>query len=215
MNMFSYKITPLLKNVGILPVVCLKNQNELDTFIKALLPTPIRCIEITLRHPFAPTSISYIKKHYPQFTVGAGTVTTHELLDQAINSGADFCVSPGFDSEIIEKAFQKNILFLPGCSTPSEILAAKNKGILTVKLFPAECSGGVKALQLYEGAFADISFLPTGGITKDNYLQYLELKNVIACGGSFMIPKEMLTAWDIEGIYNTVTECITAIGGKK
>lgn len=214
-NLFSHKTTSLLQDAGILPVVCIKSQNELDTFMEALLPSSIRCIEITLRHPFAPKAISYVKNNFPEFIVGAGTVITEELLNCAIDNGADFCVSPGFDPKVVDLAFGRNIPFLPGCSTPSEILHAMLSGFKILKYFPAECSGGVNALNLYESVFADVTFIPTGGITKDNYLNYLNCRNVLACGGSFMIPKEMLSAGNSKEIYRTLTNYLRNIKENK
>ena len=210
-NIFSSEIITSLKENGILPVVCLTAQNELDTFIQALIKTPIRCIEITLRHPFSLGAISFIKNNYPQFFVGAGTVINKDLFDCAVESGADFCVSPGYDREIIDEAFNRNIPYLPGCSTPSEIQQAIKSGLATLKYFPAECSGGINALKLYQGAFADATFIPTGGINQNNYLQYLRCENVLACGGSFMLPKEMLVLGNTEGIYNVLLGYLNAI----
>lgn len=204
MNMF-------LNNYKILPVVSITNENELKTFLSAIVKTKIKCIEITLRHSFAPKAISYIKENHPEIVVGAGTVVTPKVLKTAIKSGADFFVSPGFDEKIIRIAKRKQIAFLPGCSTPSEIIKAKSYGFKTVKFFPAECSGGVSALRLYEGAFSDIKFIPTGGITTENFIDYAECNNVIACGGSFMIPKKMLSLGDSKGIENTIINLIERV----
>lgn len=199
---------PILSEIGILPVVCLRNERELDTFLEAILPSPVRCVEITLRHPFSPAAIAYIKKKHPEITVGAGTVSTPERLDEAIRHGADFCVAPGTLPSLLSLAEKKGIPFLPGATTPSEIMLLSSLGHEVMKLFPAECAGGVKLLDLYAGAFAEISFLPTGGITKDNLSDYAARKNVLALGGSFMVPKVMLEAGDAEGIYQTVCACI-------
>lgn len=208
---FSNELLGSLRKNGILPVVCFSSQKELLTAMEALLPTPIRCLEITLRHPFSPEAIAYIKTNYPQFTVGAGTVLSIDSLARAVESGADFCVSPGYDGELIAKANEKGLPFLPGCSTPTEIQQAVKNGLTALKFFPAECAGGVKALKLYQGAFADVCFLPTGGITKENYLNYLSLPNVLACGGSFMLPKELLAAGDAKGLCNTLTSYLNAV----
>ena len=143
--------------------------------------------------------------------MGAGTVVNSDILHKVVDLGVDFCVSPGFDEDIISEAKRKNIAFIPGCSTPSEFLKARKNNINTVKFFPAECSGGVDALKLYEGAFSEMTFLPTGGINLENYIKYISCNNVIACGGSFMIPKELLRLNDAEGICNTVNGCISAI----
>lgn len=208
MDLFTEKYSYLLEKCGILPVICLKNQSELDVFMQAILKTPIKCIEITMRHPFSPDAISFIKENYPEISVGAGTVNTIEKLGEAINCGADFCVAPGTLDEILIKADKKKMPFLAGCSTPSEIMKLAAMGYKTVKYFPAECSGGAKALKLYEGAFAGIKFLPTGGINAENLTEYAACKNVLGCGGSFMIPKSMLENGCDDEIAKTVNDLI-------
>jgi len=207
MDLFSEKYSDLLKKVGVLPVVCLQNENELHTFLEAVLKSKVRCVEITLRHPFSPTAIQYIKKHHPEITVGAGTVKTAEAFLESIESGADYCVSPGTSERLLEAAEQKNMPFLPGCTTPTECMLLASLGYRTVKLFPAECAGGVKVLKLFEGAFSELSFLPTGGITMDNFPDYLKCKNVIACGGSFMVPKVALANGDSDSIVKAIEIC--------
>lgn len=181
------KYEKLLRTSRILPIKCPENMEELETMLSAIMKTPLRVVEITLRNGFALDAIKYIKQNYPEIIVGAGTVVNSSLLNQALKNGADFCVSPGLDFELLNEAKNKNMPFLPGCSNPSEILMAQKFGLNIVKFFPAEISGGVEALKLYEGAFSDMLFLPTGGITIENAKDYLKLKNVVACGGSFMI----------------------------
>ena len=204
-------LSSIIGKNGILPVVCLKTEDELKTFTDAILSTPVRCIEITMRHPFSFEALRYFKETHPEFILGAGTIVNSELLDKVSHLGVDFCVSPGFDEDIISKATKKHMPFIPGCSTPSEFLKAQKYNINTVKLFPAECSGGVNALKLYESAFSGLSFLPTGGITLKNFLDYMACNNVIACGGSFMVPKELLQSGDSQGICNVINCCISAI----
>ena len=209
-DLFTEKYSLLLKNIGILPVICLKNQSELETFVEAILKTNVKCVEITMRHPFSAEAVSYIKKKHPEIVVGAGTVNDLKKLDEAISCGADYLVAPGTLDEILKKASEESVPFLPGCSTPSEIMKLNFMGYKTVKYFPAECSGGTKALKLYEGAFADTMFLPTGGITADNFREYSACKNVLVCGGSFMIPKPMLESGNAEGIAKTISDLIMA-----
>ena len=192
MDLFTEKYHNTLKSIGILPVVCLKNEKELNTFLNAVLKSEIRCVEITLRHPFSLEAIGYIKKNHPEITVGAGTVKNTEVLKSAMDYGADFGVAPGTLDEILETCEKLNFPFLPGCATPSEFMKLSLLGYETVKFFPAECSGGVKALKLYEGAFSELSFIPTGGIDMTNFASYASLKNVIACGGSFMAPSVLI-----------------------
>ena len=208
MGLFTEKYAHLLKDVGILPVICFKNQGQLDTFLKAILKTKIRCVEILMRDAFTPDAIRYIKKNYPEIVVGAGTVSTLEKLSLATQCGSDYCVAPGTLDFLLDEAEKRGMPFLAGASTPSEIMKLNARGYTTVKYFPAECSGGVKALKLYEGALPGIDFLPTGGMTLDNFGDYSKCKNVLACGGGFMVPKTMLENGDSDGIYKIVCELI-------
>ena len=200
-------------SVGILPVICIHNQAELNTLLLSLDNTPVHCIEITLRHEFALEAIKIIKKAMPHMTVGAGTVVSPTLLTQAIEAGADFCVSPGTDYDLLHLSQAQNISFIPGCSTPTEIQNVQKMGYSLVKYFPAECSGGIRALTLYEGAFPNITFVPTGGITLENISDYLNRPNVLACGGSFMIPKDKLAAGDHHTIRDLILQCCSIRGG--
>ncbi len=207
MKTLSPEAVSLLKANGVMPVVCLKSEQEMNTLVDAVLKTSVRCIEITLRHPYAITAIAEIKKNHPELIVGAGTVLTEENLQAAIDAGADYCVSPGYDEELVKKAIQKDMFFLPGCITPTEILRAGKLGLSMIKFFPSESLGGVKTMKLYEGALSDFTFIPTGGITLNNLPDYLACKNVIACGGSYMVPKDLMAAGDSDAIAKIMNDC--------
>lgn len=208
------KITFLLKEAGMLPIYCMTSEEEIETIMNALVKTPIRCIEIILRHPFAVKAIEIIKEKYPEFIVGAGTVVSPQILKKAIKSGADFFVSPGLDEKVIKIAKKKKLVFIAGCSTPSEILKAQVLGFNVVKFFPAECSGGVKALKLYRSAFPEVSFVATGNITYDNIRDYNKCANILACGGTFMFSKEKVKNGDSEGIYTDLMKGLEHIKGE-
>ncbi len=199
--------TKKLSETGIIPVICPECAKEADTLMRAIENTPIGAVEITLRHPYAPEAIARIRQACPSVVVGAGTVVNDDLLKAAISAGAAFCVSPGFDERLVLRAADAGMLFLPGCATPSEIQKAVYMGLDTVKFFPAECSGGTKALKLYAGAFKGVKFVPTGGITMDNLGDYLSCSNVAACGGSFMAPRDMFENGDHQGIHELIMRC--------
>ena len=201
------KIHSALENVGILPVINIKNKDYENTLIKALSKTDIRCIEVTLRSEYSLEAIKSIKKDHPGFIVGAGTVMNMSDLEKALGAGADYIVSPGLDEEIVSYCVKNGITVTPGVSTPGEVMLALKLGCNVVKLFPAELSGGTKLLKLYEGAFAGVKFLPTGGITTENAKDYFACKNVIALGGSFMASEKMLkegSTDEISDISNTL-----------
>lgn len=205
----------LIHRQGILPVFCPKNEAEAEIFTKAILSTPIHVVEITLRNELALKTIEQLKEKASSLIVGAGTILSGKLLTAAVNAGADFLVSPGYSEVLLKKAEVCGVPFLPGVATPSEIQNAYINGYTTLKYFPAQASGGTDSLKLYEGTFSDVSFIPTGGITLQNLSSYLALKNVIACGGSFMLPKEMLSQGDVEGIRQTILKCLVVRGGTK
>lgn len=209
MDLFYEKFGKALEKVGIIPVVAVANETELNTLMQAVIATPLKCIEITLRNDFAPKAIKAVKENYPDMIVGAGTVTNEERLDIAIQSGADFCVSPWLDAALIKKAHSRGMFFLPGVATPTEAFMARELGITTLKFFPAEAMGGTDVLKLYAGALADNVFIPTGGITMDNFEKYISQRNVLACGGSFMAPKAALAAGDSTAVGKNILKCIS------
>ena len=198
-----------LENVGILPVINIKTPEYKNTLLTALSQTDINCIEVTLRSDYSLEAIKSIKEENPDMIVGAGTVMNMQDLEKALNSGADYIVSPGLDEEIVSYCIKNNIHVVPGVSTPSEVMLALKLGCKTVKLFPAELSGGTKLLKLYEGAFAGTKFLPTGGITTENAKDYFACKNVIALGGSFMASEAMLKENDTDSITSASNKLIS------
>ena len=139
-----------------------------------------------------------IAKAYPEMYVGAGTVITMEEAKKAVEAGAKFIVSPGLDLEIVEFAKANNIEVYPGCVTPTEIQAALKAGLDVVKFFPAAQFGGIKTIKALSGPFAKLQFMPTGGISLDNLEEYISTKNIIACGGSFMVKESFIEEenWD-------------------
>ena len=193
-----------IEEIGIIPVICPADQTELNVLLDAIADTDVRVIEITLRNEFSTTAIKYIKENHPELTVGAGTVNTEAKLEDAIDCGADFLVAPGIAEFAHKYVKERGITFIHGVATPSEILHLYNLGYRVMKLFPAEISGGTRALTLYASAFSDVRFIPTGGITVENLGRYLECKNVLGCGGSFMVPKALLTSGDSAGIRDLI-----------
>ena len=204
------KLKAELACVGILPVFCPNDEAQFETFYKAISATEISAVEITLRSDYALTAIGELKRRQPSWLVGAGTILTDEKALDALDAGADFLVSPGYDPAFVELVTKTGKFYLPGCSTPSEIQAAAKHGCTLLKFFPAMISGGSAALKLYAGAFDSVSFLPTGGITLENFTSLLALSNVVGCGGSFMIHKTMLAASDADSIANTIRNCISS-----
>lgn len=201
-----------VRKLGILPVFCPSDDDDFAVITEAISRSPIRVVEITQRNEAALSRIPEIKRLIPGIVVGAGTVMQEKTVDDVIDAGADFLVAPGYTPALVERAAQRGIPFLPGCATPTEMQDAYRTGARVLKFFPAECMGGVAALKLYASVFAGAAFLPTGGMSIDKIPQYLKLDNVLACGGSYMLPKEARAAKDVQGVYDTLMRCLAAGG---
>lgn len=181
-----------LKKIRIIPVVVLDDSETAVPVGGALIKGGFPCAEVTFRTDAAAESIRRMRNAYPQMLLGAGTVLTVSQAEAAMKAGADFIVSPGLNPRVVLYCAQKEIPILPGTATATEIEKAMGLGLKTVKFFPAEASGGVKLLKALSAPYPDIRFMPTGGIDKENICEYLSLKNVIACGGSWMADWDLI-----------------------
>ena len=179
---------------------------------KALMAGGIRVLEITLRTPVAMEAISIISREVPGAMVGAGTVTRPEELTAVAEAGAVFAISPGLTVELLQAANQGTIPLIPGISTVSELMTGMALGYTHFKFFPAEAAGGVKMLKAIAGPFPQITFCPTGGITPDNYRDYLALKNVACIGGSWIAPQGAMDQGDWARITALTREAVEKSG---
>lgn len=204
-----------LSELGIIPVVEISDSNKAVKLAEALLKGGIKAIEITFRTKDALESIEKIANAKLDILLGAGTVLTKEQADQAIKAGADFLVSPGFNEDVVDYCLEKKYIIFPGVNNPSDIEKAIEKGLTTLKFFPAEASGGVKMLDSFAGPYKQIMFMPTGGINERNIQDYLKCKNVICCGGSWMIDKEKVINDNFKGIIEDTQRAICASLGLK
>ena len=173
------------------PVVVIKELSETDKILTALKNNGIHCAEITFRTACAAEAIAYACKNYPEMRIGAGTVINADQCRQALEAGAQFIVSPGLSVGVAEVCREKNIPYYPGCVTPTEIMQALELGITTVKFFPANVYGGLKALKALSAPFPQVRFIPTGGVDRSNIDEFLAFDKVAAIGGSFFV-KEAL-----------------------
>lgn len=187
-----------LYEIGLIPVIKIENPEDAVPLAKALIDGGLPAAEITFRTKCAAEAIRNITKVYPEMLVGAGTVLTTEQVDAAIAAGSKFLVSPGLNPKVTAYALSKGITMLPGCSNPSDIEAALELGLTTVKFFPAEAAGGLKMLKAMAAPYGQLNFMPTGGINADNLLDYLKFGKIIACGGSFMVKDDLVKEkkWD-------------------
>lgn len=171
----------------LIPVVVIKDVNETEKTLSALRAGGINCAEITFRTACAEEAIELAVKLFPDMNVGAGTVINEEQAIRAVNAGAKFIVSPGFSEKVALYVRKQGIPYYPGCVTPTEIMQALELEITTVKFFPANVYGGLKALKALSGPFPQIKFIPTGGVVLTNLKEYLEFDKIFAVGGSFMM----------------------------
>ena len=174
-----------------IPVVVIKELSETDKILTALCENGIRCAEITFRTACAAEAIEYACKHYPHMSVGAGTVINGAQCEAALKAGAQFIVSPGLSVAVAKICAERNVPYYPGCVTPAEIMQALELGITTVKFFPANVYGGLKALKALSAPFPQVKFIPTGGVDRSNIDEFLAFDKVAAIGGSFFV-KEAL-----------------------
>ena len=177
------------ENINVLPILDIEKNVDPEKLITALIDGKINTVEITLRNDEAFDNIKFIRKKFPDLILGVGTIVNVNQLKRTIDIGADFGISPGFETEIIKYAKENNFSYIPGVSTASEIISCLKFDCKFLKLFPAEPLGGISYLNSLSGPFPDVSFCPTGGINSDNYLSWLSQKNVLCVGGSWIAPK--------------------------
>ena len=211
-------IIETLKSAGIIPVIVIEKEEQAVPLAKALVKGGLPVLEVTFRTKAAAGAIAAIKREVPEAIVGAGTILTVEQLRAAKEAGAVFCVAPGFDPVIMAEANAEQFPFCPGIATASELSQALSAGFRLVKFFPAEAAGGVKMIKNLLGAFrfTGVKFMPTGGINLSNVKDYLSVPEVVACGGTWIVPKDALAAgdWDrVEKLASDASSLVKTVRG--
>lgn len=200
-----------VQETGVIPVVVLNDVKDALPLAKALVEGGLPCAEVTFRTAAAEESIRTMKENYPEMLLGAGTVLTTEQVDRAVNAGAEFIVSPGFDPEIVDYCISKNIPVLPGCITPSEVAQAVKRGLTRIKFFPAEQAGGLPMIKAMCAAYTNIKVMPTGGISAKNLGEYLSCDKIFACGGSWMVKGDLIKAGEFDKIKEMTKEAVELV----
>ena len=195
----------------VVPVVTIRSAGETAVVLRALQSGGLPIAEITLRTEWALRAIAAASRIDGSF-VGAGTVTTPELVDQCVDAGATFVVSPGFDEAVIERARGHGVPVLPGIATATELMRARALGIGVVKLFPAEVLGGVAMIDALAGPFPEARFVPSGGLDAQNVAAYLRHRSVIGVAGSWMLPRQFIDAADGGDLARSVAEAVRLVG---
>lgn len=175
----------------LIPVVVIKNLEDTEKILTALKNDGINCAEITFRTACAKDAIALACEKFPDMNVGAGTVINGEQCVDALNAGAKFIVSPGLSVEVAEICKANGVPYYPGCVTPTEIMQALDMGITTVKFFPANVYGGLKALKALSAPFPQVKFIPTGGVNRENLDEFLAFDKIAAVGGSFFVEEAL------------------------
>lgn len=187
-----------IKKIGIVPVVKIDRAEDALPLAKALCAGGLPCAEVTFRTDAAAEAIKIMVDNFPEMCVGAGTVLNAAQVDAAVEAGAKFIVSPGLNPNTVRYCIEKNVPITPGTSSPSDIEQAIELGLDVVKFFPAEQSGGLAKIKAMAAPYVNMKFMPTGGISAKNLTSYLDFDKIIACGGSWMVPGDLINegAWD-------------------
>ncbi|GAA3796354.1 bifunctional 4-hydroxy-2-oxoglutarate aldolase/2-dehydro-3-deoxy-phosphogluconate aldolase [Cellulomonas soli] len=196
-----------LRTARLVPVVVLDDWRSADPLAAALVAGGLPVAEVTFRTAAAEDSIRAMADR-GDMLVGAGTVLSAAQVDRAVDAGASYVVSPGLSAEVVERCRERGVLALPGAVSATEIQAALELGLTTVKFFPAGTSGGAPAIAALAAPFGDLAFVPTGGIGPGNLHEYLAIPAVAAVGGSWMVPRDAVRAGDFDTVTRLTAEAV-------
>ena len=199
--------------IGIVPVIALDDAKDAEPLAKALCAGGLPCAEVTFRTAAAEESIRIMATKFPEMLVGAGTVLTTEQVDRAVGAGAKFIVSPGLNPEVVKYCVSKNIPIVPGTANPSDVEAALSLGLDVVKFFPAEQAGGINYIKAIAAPYTKVRFMPTGGVNADNLKDYLDFNKIVACGGTWMCKKELVTSGQFDKIEELTRQAVVNMLG--
>ena len=187
-----------IHDIGIVPVIAIDDASRAVALAKALVRGGLPAAEVTFRTAAAEDAIKAIVKEVPEMIVGAGTVLTKDQADRAIAAGVSFIVSPGFNPEITKYVIDRGVCMIPGTATAGEMEQAMALGLEAVKFFPAEQNGGVEKLKALAGPYKTLKWMPTGGVNTGNLANYMSFHQILACGGTWMVKKDLIEreAWD-------------------
>lgn len=204
----STNVLDKLSKYGVVPVISIESVESALPLADALIEGGLPVAEITFRTDAAADVISLLAKERPGLILGAGTVLTPENMQKAKDCGATFAVAPGLNPDVIKKAQNIGMPFVPGINNPTDIESALSLGCKTLKFFPAEASGGIKYLDAISAPYkhTGVKFVPTGGINADNLASYLELPIILACGGTWIAKKDDIANGNWEKIKSNCLE---------
>ena len=202
-----------ISKIGIVPVVKIDRAQDALPLAKALCAGGLPCAEVTFRTDAAAEAIKIMTENFPDMCVGAGTVLNAAQVDAAVEAGAKFIVSPGLNANTVKYCQEKNVPITPGTSSPSDIELAIELGLDVVKFFPAEKSGGLAKIKAMAAPYVNMKFMPTGCINAKNLTSYLDFNKIIACGGSWMVPGDLINAGEWDKIEQLTREAVQTMLG--
>ena len=191
-------LLPRLREFGVVPVVEIDDADAAEGLAHALSEAGLPVVEVTYRTAAAEESIRRMRAAVPDLLIGAGTVLDPATARSAVAAGADFLVAPGFSPLVAAAAAETATLLIPGAVTPTEIEAARQAGFSLLKFFPAVASGGIEMITALSAPYRDVSFMPTGGVREDSLAEWLALTAVAACGGTWIAPRDLISAHDFD-----------------
>lgn len=208
------EILQQFEKMRVVPVVAIQNAEDSMQLADALIEGGLPCAEITFRTTAAVDAMRIMAKR-SDILVGAGTVLKVDQVNAAVDVGARFIVSPGFNPKVVGYCVENNITVTPGICTPSDIEAALEFGLEALKFFPAEAFGGLKTLKAMSGPYTTVKFVPTGGITPNNLLEYLQFPKVLACGGTWIAKSALISEGKFDEIMNNAREAVEIVNKLK
>ncbi len=211
----SSDLISVLRSGPVVPLVQSNDPKEAVAIAQALLDGGLHVLEVVLRTDAAFECLAEIAARFPDAHVGAGTVLSAQHAEKAIDKGATFIVSPGLTEDVVETARKHDLPVLPGVATATELQQAWNMGLRTVKFFPASLAGGPKMLGALSSVFRDVEFMPTGGVSAANLPEYLAVPAVLACGGSWLTPKDAVAKDNFEIITQLAKEALIIANTRK
>ncbi|KII75364.1 bifunctional 4-hydroxy-2-oxoglutarate aldolase/2-dehydro-3-deoxy-phosphogluconate aldolase [Vibrio renipiscarius] len=199
-----------LANLKVIPVIAINKAEDALPLGRALVENGMPCAEITLRTECAIEAIRIMRKEFPDMLIGSGTVLTNEQVDASIDAGVDFIVSPGFNPRTVQYCLDKGVAIVPGVNSPSLVEQAMEMGLRTLKFFPAEPSGGTGMLKALTAVYP-VKFMPTGGVSLNNIDDYLSIPSVLACGGTWMVPTNLIDEGRWEELGQLIRDAVTHV----
>jgi 2-dehydro-3-deoxyphosphogluconate aldolase/(4S)-4-hydroxy-2-oxoglutarate aldolase len=207
-------IVDKIDSLKLIPVAVIEDKDKAIPLGSALLEAGLPIVEVVFRTAAAAESIMLLKYKFPEMLVGAGTILKVEQVKAAVEAGSQFIVTPGFNPTVVDYCILNNITIIPGVNNPSFIEWGLERGLDFFKFFPAELSGGTQMLKTFSGPYPNARFMPTGGINDKNLTEYLKLENVVACGGSWIVKKNLISLGKFEEIITLTKRALSSIASE-